>query len=403
MLVYSSYKSAYDNQRYDDALALLPVLLEKSPGATQNIYVYAINIYKIKIQRSRDIRERSGYVDSLFGLYDLRMEHFGDRARYGRPHILRQRAKDHLLLRPADREGIRVALHEAMEANASDLDLANTYFKELTDDFAVHGIISAGYYLEEYKRLSAIISNSSDPAKDEAGRTLDSVFASAGAGNCGGMEKIFGERIAASPEDVARYAEAFDFMYGQKCVSEFFFRVGEKYFKARPSSATARIMAGAYKSQGNGVKALEYLLAAADVESDPVVKAEICTEISDAECAGGNYRSAAGFAERARGYDPGNGYACLALARAYVSGCGCGDVFDAQTVYWLAYDLAQSARGAFAGNTDELRRTSALMASYRSEFPPKEEIFFRGLSEGALFEVKCGWITGTATVREGDR
>ena len=46
---FNYYRDAYNVQNYDKALSYLPELLENSPRGAQNIYVYAINIYKNKI------------------------------------------------------------------------------------------------------------------------------------------------------------------------------------------------------------------------------------------------------------------------------------------------------------------------------------------------------------------
>lgn len=80
-LKFNFYRDAYNSQRYDDALGYLPELIKNSPRGAQNIYVYAINIYKNKIQRSMDLNQRKGYVDSLIVLYDLREQYFGNDAR----------------------------------------------------------------------------------------------------------------------------------------------------------------------------------------------------------------------------------------------------------------------------------------------------------------------------------
>ena len=87
---FNYYRDAYNVQNYDKALSYLPELLENSPRGAQNIYVYAINIYKNKIQRSMDVKQRQVYVDSLLTLYDMRIQYFGDNAKYGRPYSFRR-------------------------------------------------------------------------------------------------------------------------------------------------------------------------------------------------------------------------------------------------------------------------------------------------------------------------
>ncbi len=404
VLNFNFYKDAYDSQRYDDALGYLPDLLEKAPKGAQNIYVYAINMYTTKIQRSTDRDERNRYIDSLFTLYDLRMEHFGDDDRYGRDYIIKQKANHYIALKPTDLEGIKAVFEEAITANASnpDADLINRYFKKLTDEFLLDAI-ETDEYLETYDRLSGIMDRITDPAADEAKKTFDALFIQSNAADCDSIERIFGSRLASNPNDVDALGKAFKQLSRLNCRSPFFFDVAERYFRLEPSTATAMITAKAYDESGNSVKALEYLRGAVESESDPIAKANLCVQISGTELSAGNARGAADFAKQAIQYNPESGYAYMFLAQSYTTGASACEGFDRQTVYWLAYDMAQNARRIMADNPDDARKAEELMTQYRLVFPSKEELFFRGLNEGASYNVQCGWISGSTTVREGAR
>lgn len=401
--MFNFYKDAYDNQRYDAALGYLPTLLEKSPRGAQNIYVYAINIYKTKIQRERDRNQRNVYVDSLLLLYDMRIQNFGDHPRYGRGYTLKQKAKDYLLFRPADREGVREVFQQAIEANvgAPDLDFINVYFKELTDDYAISEIIETDLYMEEYEKLAGIVENVTDPAAEEAKKTFDAIFISSGAADCNGIERIYKDRLVNDPTNIENYSKVYTLLSRQNCDSPFFFEVAEQYFRLEPTSGTAIALAKAYEKQGNNRKSMDYLRAAVDSESDPVSKANLCVQIAGMELEVNNAQNAASFAKLASQYNPENGYAYMFLAQSYVLGAAsnCSD-FDRQTVYWLAYDLVQRSRRIFADSSEDRRQAENLMALFRGQFPPIEEIFYRALKEGETYDVKCGWITGRTTVKE---
>lgn len=168
---FNYYRDAYNVQNYDKALSYLPELLENSPRGAQNIYVYAINIYKNKIQRSMDVKQRQVYVDSLLTLYDMRIQYFGDNAKYGRPYILVQKAKDYLSFMPMDRDGVREVFVEAIEANADDpdVDFINIYFNELTTDYK-NDLVETDYYLEQYEWLASLLDKVTAPEADSARR-----------------------------------------------------------------------------------------------------------------------------------------------------------------------------------------------------------------------------------------
>ncbi len=404
VLNYNFYIDAYNTQRYDDALGYLQQLINDAPKGRQTLFVYAINIYDMKIQRSRDRDERNKYIDSLFILYDLRLEHFGDAAKNGRDDILKKKANHYLALRPGDLEGIKEVFEAAIEANMDnlDLDFINRYFKKLTDEF-LSDAIETDEYIETYDRLAEIVYSVDDPSADAAKNTFDALFIQSKAADCESIERIFTGRLADDPDNLENLRKAFGQLSRLDCRSPFFFNVAERYFRLEPNASTAIITAKAYEATGNAGKALEFLRAAVDSETDPVAKASLCVQIAGTELNSGNTQSAASFARQAIQYNPENGYAYMFLAQAYATGASSCEGFDRQTVYWLAYDMAQQARRVMSSTPEDARKAEELMTQYQTAFPANDELFFRGLDKGASYQVKCGWVTGSTTVKEGTK
>ncbi|HIW98361.1 MAG TPA: hypothetical protein H9866_07745 [Candidatus Tidjanibacter gallistercoris] len=399
--IFNFYRDAYNTQNYDKALTYLPKLIENSPRGAQNIYVYAINIYKNKIQRSMDVKQRGVYVDSLFMLYDMRIQYFGDNARYGRPYILVQKAKDYLNFMPMDRDGVRRVFVEAIEANedAPDVDFINIYFNELTTDYK-NDLVETDDYLEQYEWLAGLLDKVTAPEADDAKATFDSLFVSSDAAGCDNIEKIFKARIEANPTDVTTLAKAFTLLLRSECHSPFMNEVGEMYYNADPTAETAKLVASAFVKTGDNAKAVAFLKAAFDKETDPLAKSMIAVEIAGTELGLKNASVAANYASQARQLDPSNGYAYIMLAQAYAEGATACEGFDRQTVYWLAYDILAAARPLFENGSAEQQQVDQTMSIFRSSFPSNDELFFRGLTAaGTPYDVKCGWITGRTTVK----
>lgn len=400
-LRFNFYRDAYNTKRYDDALKYLPDLLEKSPRGAQNIYVYAINIYKNKIQRSMDPTQRGVYVDSLLTLYDLRMEYFGDNARYGRPYILVQKAKDYLNFKAMDRDGVRETFVEAIKANSDtpEVDFINLYFNELTTDYK-NDLVETDYYMEQYEWLSELLDKISDAEALEAKNTFDAIFVSSNAADCENLERIFSARLAASPDNADLLGKAFALLMRSECYTPFLEKVGRDLYKSAPTAQNARSVANVFVKTGNTSEALTFLKAAFDKESDPVQKSLLAVEISGTELTLKNASAAASYANQARNLDPENGYAYIMLAQAYAEGSSACEGFDRQTVYWLAYDILSSARNLFPAGSDEIAQINQTMSLFRRSFPSRDDLFFRGLtSEGAAYDVKCGWISGRTSVK----
>lgn len=402
-LVWNYYQDAYNNQNYDLALEYMRTLIANAPHALNNIYVYGINIYKNKIARSRSLEERNALTDSLMNLYNLRIEYFGDDPKYGTSYIMPIMARDYLLFKPADREGVRMHFRNAIEYNKDnvDPDFINIYFKELTDDY-LNLLVETDFYMNEYERMSELLNTVADSSAGEAKNTLDALFITSGAANCENIERIFKGRLESNPDDTDNLSKAFSLLTKSECHTPFYFEVGERYFQLQPTSATAMILATAYEKEGKVDKSLQFLRAAVESETNPVDKARLSVQISGTELRNHNARSAADFARQAISIDPENGLAYIFLAQAYVEGAQSNCTgFDKQAVYWLAYDAIMNARRLLQNDPEQLRMADELAVAYRQQFPATEEIFFRVLSEGAPYDVKCGWITGRTTVRAG--
>lgn len=399
-LRFNFYRDAYNSQRYDDALKYLPDLIKNSPKGAQNIYVYSINIYKNKIMRSTNLAERNGLVDSLMMLYDYRIENFGDNAKYGTPYILKQKAMDYAALKSSDREMVQKYLMEAIKADEDnpDIDLINIYFNELTTDFK-NDNINADYYIGQYDWLSGLVVKVTDPSTAEAKSTFDGLLVSSGAASCENIEKIFKARIEANPTDVVTIAKAFAMLASSKCNTPFLTEVGELYFKAQPTASTARILSGVYMQNGDSRKGLDVLKSAFDKTTDAADKALLALEISGVELSQGNSAAAGQYAIQARQLNPNNGYAYVILANAYVSGAAACSGFDRQTVYWLAYDTLVAGRKFFSEGSSDIKQIDHLMSVCRNSFPSNDELFFRGLTAGNPYDVKCGWISGRTSVK----
>ena len=101
-----------------------------------------------------------------------------------------------------------------------------------------------------------------------------------------------------------------------ECHTAFLTEVGEMYYNADPTAATAKLVASAFVKVGDNAKAVSFLKAAFDKETDPLNKATLAVEIAATELVLKNASVAANYASQARQLDPSNGYAAIMLAQA---------------------------------------------------------------------------------------
>lgn len=73
----------------------------------------------------------------------------------------------------------------------------------------------------------------------------------------------------------------------------------------------------------------------------------------------------------------------------------CGDAFEVKTVYWAAVDQYAKAKAADKGVAGA---ANSRINTYSNYFPEKKDVFFRNLTDGSSYTLKC-WPNVTTTIR----
>lgn len=395
-------KDAVNNQAWDEVSGYLNYMFTHAPKASQNTYIYGANLYKQKIARAKTLDEKKTYVDSLMYVYDMRMEHFGDHATQGRNYLLCLKGREYLAYAPADRENVIKYLKEAVDANGDGIDpkYVNIYFQQLTTDYA-NDLVETDEVMNEYERLAPLFELDDTPERANEKKTFEALFTGSGAANCENLEKLYKSRLAAAPDDDELLGKAFSLMARANCRGEFFYTVAEKYYAKNPSANTAMLLAQAFEADKMYDKAAKYLNETVANEQNPADKEALYVRIAGINLALNKAKEAADAARKAIDINPESGLAYLALANSYAIGASGCSGFDKQAVYWLAVDTLTKARQLLLDNSEQVSKINQQIAACSASFPSKEECFFRGLDDGKSYPVKCGWISGTTTVRTG--
>ena len=395
-------KESISNRDYDAATDYFKSLVENCPTASENIFVHGTTLYKNKIARAKSVAEKRGYVDSLLWVYDLRNTYFGDHATRGTVYILDRKARELLTYDPSDREGIRKAFNEAIDAavaktGKADPELVAIYFKALCDDYK-NDEVSTAEVLENYERLSPMFDGI--PADKEEHRTaFEACFGLSGAASCENLEDLFGKKLAADPNNEVLLGQAVSLMSRANCDSDFFFNTAEKYYQVKPSSETALFLAQGFQNRKEYDKAITYLREALNSEQNPDERVKLFVRIAVIELAAQHYSSSASAAAQAIEIDPANGYAYLIQANAYAMGsAGCGDDLSRGASFWVAYDTMLKAVQNLDSEPDKKADAEQSLSRFRRSFPTQEECFFNELKEGSSYTVNCGVARGKSTV-----
>ena len=394
-------KEAMDAKDYAAATVNFQQLIQNCPAASVNTFTRGTTLYKNRINRARNLEEKRRLVDSLILIHDMRIEYFGNDAKYGRDYILDLKARDVIKYCSSDREFLRKSLKDAIEAamvsNTVKLDIAAMYFKSLCDDFKFDDNITSEMVLGEYERLTPYF----EAATDEAGlgqkKIFEDSFADSGAANCENLEALFSQKLAANPDDTELLSQAVALMSRASCSSDFFFEITERYYTINPSSETALFLAKGFQDRKENDKALKYLREALAVEADPAKKESLYAQIAIIELSTNNYSKAADAARALHSINPQNGYSYFILGQCYASSSCASDKIGGASVYWAAYDAMTQAVDLLSHEPEVQKVARSLAGAYRSAFPTQETCFFAELSAGQGYTVSCGFASGKRT------
>ena len=394
-------KEAMDAKDYAAATVNFQQLLQNCPAASVNTFTRGTTLYKNRINRARNLDEKRRLVDSLMLIHDLRIEYFGNDAKYGRDYILDLKARDAQKYCSSDREFLRETLKAAVDAavaaNTVKLDIAASYFKVLCDDFKFDDSISSEMILNEYERLTPYFEAAADEKALGNKKVFEDSFADSGAANCDNLEALFSQKIAANPDDTELLSQAVALMSRASCSSDFFFEITERYYTINPSSETALFLAKGFQDRKETDKALKYLREALAVETDPTKKESLYAQIAIIELSTNNYSKAADAARALQGINPQNGYSYFVLGQCYASSSCSSDKIGGASVYWAAYDAMSQAVDLLSHEPEVQKVARSLAGAYRSAFPTQETCFFAELSAGQGYTVSCGFAAGKRT------
>ena len=402
LLANQYLKQKLDMKDYDAASGYLKKLLDNAPKGSVSIYQRGVTLFKRKYALAKgDAELKKQAVDSMMLVYDLRVVHFGASKTQGKAYILDMKAKDYLNYRSDDREGLRTAFEEAIEAAIADgqpnTETMAVYFGNLCDDYKNgEGNVDAEGIIAIYDRLSPHF-DGGDESVAEHKMLFDNYFGASGVASCENLEAIFTKKLEANPSDENVLAQAVSLMSRAKCSGDFYLNTAEKYYEVKPSAETALFLAGAFQNEEKYDKAIQYLNEALGVEQDPAEKEKLYARVAIVNFAMKNYTAAAQAARSARELNPENGFAYFVLAQCYAASAAQCSGLAGEAAYWAAYDTMAQAVSRLDSEPETKQNAESSLAAYRAHFPTSETCFFEELQEGQSYTVKCGIATGVQT------
>jgi len=208
--------------------------------------------------------------------------------------------------------------------------------------------------------------------------------------DCPNLIPLYNKDFEEKKNDIEWIRKAAGRMSGKDCTDDpLFIKLVEQLHRLEPSAKSAKYLGILAGKKGDSAAELDYYRQSADLETDPLAKADVYYRIAEKQRKKGNYGQARSSYNQVLEFDPGKGICYLRIAAMYAASANnCGDSnFDKRAVYWLAASTAEKA-----ARIDPRLKKSAngAAASYTAKAPTKSEIFNSG-KEGQTIKIGC-WI-----------
>jgi tetratricopeptide (TPR) repeat protein len=402
-------KQFYDQKDYKSALGPWRILYKTYPKSTVNIYIHGLNIYQTFIEKATDRKLKDAYIDTLMHVYDHRIKYFDQKGlNLGRQGTDFLKYKlDNEQLNDEQRKAILkkgyAYLDESVKIQGNESE-APVLMLLMQSARGLYGLGDFGKekIVEVYDVTTRVINaNLAKDAKSEkyisARDLIDQVFQSSGAADCEALISIYEpkfDQIAANVEDLKKMIRMLD---RQKCdASPLFAKASEKLYSLEPSAEAAYNMARLFVKADQMDKAETYYKQAVDLEKDPLNLAKYYLELGQL-----NFQKpqvAKGYLKKSIENNPNAGKPYIMLGDIYAHNSksyGEND-FERSLVFLVAVDYYSKAKKADSSVEAEANQK---IGTYSQYFPPKEEIFFNGLTVGQSYTLG-GWIGESTTIRE---
>jgi len=402
-------KQFYDQKDYKSSLGPWRKLYKTYPKSTVNIYIHGLNIYQTLIEGSTDRKLKDLYIDTLMHVYDHRIKYFDQRGmnlgRQGTDYL--KYKLDNEQLNDDQRKLILkkgfTYLEESVKLQGNESDAAVLILlMQSTKGLYSLGDLGKEKVIEIYDVVSKVVnSNLAKDPKSENYLTVrdvsDQIFQSSGAADCEALISIYEpkfDQIASNLEDLKKMIRMLD---RQKCdASPLFAKASEKLYSLEPSAEAAYNMARLFVKADQLDKAETYYKQAVDLEKDQINLAKYYLELGQL-----NFQKpqlAKSYLKKSIENNPSAGKTYIMLGDIYAHNSksdGESD-FEKSQVFWVAVDYYAKAKKADPTVEAEANQK---IGTYSQYFPPKEEIFFNGLTVGQSITLG-GWIGESTTIRE---
>jgi tetratricopeptide (TPR) repeat protein len=403
----SLYSEHFKQKNYVDAKTGWINVFNGCPQSQKSTYTRGVKMYTQFIKEENDPELKAGMVDTLFMIYDRRIEYWGQKG-----YVLGRKGSKWLKYYPEDLLGAYAILNDAVYTakEKSEAGVLTTYYQVIYKSYAAEEM-EKSMLITEYIPVSefvdqAIINtrNKLDAAttdKDKtkyqkgldryivAKATVDDIFIKVA--TCGDIVPIVETRVAEDPDNVALLQKSLTILSKRDCADdEIFATVAVKLYEVDPSAKSAHGLGRLMLKRKNFSESAKYFKEAVDLCGDqcPDDIEEYLLDAATAYYYESQNKTAVKYAKKVLKINPKNGRALLMVGRAIAASApDCSsDEIERSAVYWLATDYFYRAKTA---DPELAEQVNKLIGTYKKHYASKDKVFFANLAEGDAYMVSC--------------
>lgn len=424
---YEEYRKFVDKEAYNDALFFWSYVYRKAPGATKNVFLDGVKIYKYLYENESNPNKKINYLTEIGSIFDQRAKCLPDDL----PNVLARKALEYRELN-ADLGLTYQAFSDALKSSEAAMpSFAIVPMAEVVAAYYLEGGISEADKNNIYANLEKIttqnIVNQIDKDNyhaawvnvkktfQEANIMADAygrLAADEHTSDCYSVTKVYKNRVNQAPDDEQLMMKAINELKALDCdeanrYAQTLMALQEESLRNKISSGDVAMKSGSTVSSANFAfkngeyeKAVELYETAANETADLGEKATYHLQMAKI------YYSKLEEKQQAKmqllkvlTYEPNNGKAYLLLGDIYYAAakeCFPTDLFDQKMVIFAAIDKWNEAKEKDAALAEDANER---ISRYTPYLPSQSEMFLaRSRFKGSTYKLES-WIDEKVKVK----
>ncbi len=401
----SLYREYRDQKLNDQALPFWRDAFRVCPQSAITLYIDGAKFYGDMLdgihEDSTKLDQRNAYIDTLMMIYDKRIEYFNEKGK-----VLAFKANDLFKYDPSRANEANAIMKTSLEleGNESDAVAASKYYETLYRMYQNNEATKSDLLVEYMPVLDILDYNIAklEDAKsreryEKAKSNLDAFFIKIA--DCDDINRILGERIAESPNDIELNKKSLAVLNKRDCTEgDLYLQIAERVYRDQPTASAAYSLGIKKLKDKNYSEAARYFEEAANLCGDCIDLEQYLLRAGQTATIQGNSSKAISFANKILAVKPNSGEAYILKGDAIASAAAnCSGEKLAGSPYLLAVDYYNKARSVDNSVSD---KASQKASGYKKYFPTNENVFFNNLNVGDSYTVEC--YGESTTIRTSD-